>query len=424
MIGAVSPRTDGRRVVLYLVGKLLGPPRPTASARRKLLVVRPDHLGDLLFLTPALQRLRRGFPDAEIVGLVGPWGVPVLAGNPNLNRLIAWDFPWFDRRGRRSTLAAYRSLVALARLLRRERFDLALQFRADFWWGAVAVRLAGIPEQIGFDVPSVRPFLSRALPVRHGIHAADENLALTEAVVKPGGSEKLEFFVAEADRRRAAELLASATRGRPVVALQSGAGAPVKRWPIERLAEVGRRLRLDHRATIVALGGPGERDQVAELVARIGPETIGLAGVTSLGELAAVLERCQLAIGPDSGPLHLAVAVGTPTVHLFGPADPRRFGPYGDQSRHRVILSSWPCCPCDRLDFPIGELSAHTCLAEISVEHVLDVAADLLKRSDPGGLKSELGPGALPANDHTISSPGSDSATSDRALGAPEGEGR
>lgn len=379
MIGTISPRTDGRRALLHLVGRLLSPLAPTPSARRKLLVVRPDHLGDLLFLTPALRHLRLGFPDAEIVGLVGPWGTPVLEGNRNLDRLIAWNFPWFDRRGRRSTLAAYSSLVALARLLRRERFDLALQFRADFWWGALAVRLAGIPEQIGFDVPSVRPFLSRALPVSHGIHAADEDLRLAEAVAGPGGGGRLEFFASDADRQRAARLLGSAKPGQPLVALQSGAGATVKLWPIERLAEVGRRLRSEFGASIVALGGPGERDQVGALVEQIGPGAIALAGVTSLGELAAVLERCQLALGPDSGPLHLAVAVGTPTIHLFGPADPRRFGPYGDRSRHRVILSPWPCCPCDRLDFPSDEIAAHRCMAEIATEQVLAVAVDLLR---------------------------------------------
>lgn len=381
MIGRIDPRADGRSALLRLVGHLLGPPRSAASARRKLLVVRPDHLGDLLFLTPALRRLRRGLPDAEIVGLVGPWGVPVLVGNPNLDRLIAWDFPWFDRRGRRSTVAAYSSLIALARLLRRERFDLTLQFRADFWWGALAARLAGTSEQIGFDVPNVRPFLSRALPVRHGLHAADEDLCLAEAVAGPGGGERLEFFVADADRRRAAQLLGTAGPDQPLVALQSGAGAPVKHWPIERLAEVGRRLQGEVGATIVALGGPGERDRVGALVEQIGPETIGLAGATSLGELAAVLERCQLALGPDSGPLHLAVAVGTPTIHLFGPADPRRFGPYGERSRHRVILSSWPCCPCDRLDFPVDELSAHQCMAEITTDQVIEVAVDLLRGS-------------------------------------------
>ncbi len=408
MIGVISPRDDLRRAVLRGVGLAFGPTRHASTSRQKILVVRPDHLGDLLVLTPALRRLRRGLPDAEIVALIGPWGRPVLEHNPNLNRLITWSFPWFDRRPRRSVVAPYLSLIRLARLLRAERFDLALQFRADFWWGALAVRLAGIPEQIGFDVPSVRPFLTRALPLSHGCHAADENLRLAEAVAGPGGGEGLEFVVQEADRQRAAELLGPVSDNRPLIALQAGAGAPVKRWPIERLAEVGRRLRDDLGATVVALGGPGERGLVETLVQQIGSQVIGLAGVTTLGELAAVLERCALALGPDSGPLHLAVAVGTPTIHLFGPADPRRFGPFGDPSRHRVILSSWPCCPCNRLDFPPEEVPEHTCMAAITAEDVLKVARELLgerglRGGEPDRREREGALEMKPADERSVS---------------------
>lgn len=380
MIGLIEPRSDGRRLLLAALGRLLARSDRSGSGRRKILVVRPDHLGDLLFLTPALSRLRRGLPDAEIVGLVGPWGIPVLQSNYRLDRLIGWDFPWFDRRPRRSAPARYASLLQLARLLRAERFDLALQFRADFWWGALAVRLAGIPEHVGFDVPAVRPFLTRALPVRHGRHAVEENLCLAEAVAGPGSGERLEFPVTETDRRRAAELLGTAAGDGPLVALQSGTGAPVKRWPIASLARLARRLRDELDARLVTVGGAAERDQVHALGEQIGSATIDLAGATTLGELAAVLERCDLALGPDSGPLHLAVAVGTPTIHLFGPADSRRFGPYGDPTRHRVIRSTWPCCPCNRLDFPTAELPEHVCLQQISPDAVFPVAKELLGR--------------------------------------------
>jgi heptosyltransferase-2/heptosyltransferase-3 len=336
----------------------------------------------LLFLTPALRRLRTGLPDAEIVGLVGPWGVPVLERNPNLDRLIVWDFPWFDRRPRRSLLGPYASLARLATLLRAERIDLALQFRADFWWGALAVRLAKIPEHVGFDAPVVRDFLTDALPLRHGAHAARENLRLAESIVGAGnGDEPLEFPIYDSDRARADELLSTRQSSKPLVALQVGAGAPVKVWPLDRLAAVGRAMRDELGAGIVVVGGPGEVAQVQEVVGAVGDRTIGLAGKTTVGELAAVLERCDLALGPDSGPLHLAVAVGTPTVHLFGPADPARFGPYGEPSWHVVVQSDWPCAPCHRLDFPPSALARHPCVSTIGVGEVTRVARDVLERS-------------------------------------------
>ncbi len=381
MIGALQPRADGRRLALSVVGRLLAPPSAGPSRRAKLLVVRPDHLGDLLFLTPALRCLRDGFPEAEIVGLVGTWGVPVLERNRALDRLIAWNFPWFDRRPRRSPLAPYLSLARLANLLRSERFDLAVQFRPDFWWGALAVRLAGLPEQVGYDVPAVRPFLTTAVPVRHGLHAVEENLRLVGALTPVTGRPALEFPLAEADRRRARELLAPLGERRPLVALQVGAGAPVKLWPEERLVAVGRAVLAAVGARVVVVGSAAEAGRVEFVAREIGSAAIGLAGKTTLGELAAVLECCSLALGPDSGPLHLAVAVGTPTVHLFGPADPRRFGPYGDPTRHRVIASRWPCCPCQQLEFDPLELKAHRCMSEIAVEEVVEAARALLRAS-------------------------------------------
>ena len=404
MIGLLEPREDGRRVALSLLGRVLARsrvasplcPSPSEMERgrggsrwgeaspRRILVIRPDHLGDLLFLTPALRRLGQTFPNAEIVGLVGPWGQPVLATNPYLSRLIAWKFPWFDRQPRRSLFGPYVSLIRLAMRLHREEFDLAFQFRPDFWWGALAVRLAGVPEQVGYDVPVVRPFLDRAIPVQHGLHAALENLRLVEAVAGPGEASGLEFRLRQADERRANELLRSVADQRCLVGIQAGAGAPVKLWPLDRLATVGRGLRDRFGATLVVIGGESEREAVATIVREIGDGALGLAGVTTIGELAAVLARCQLVVGPDSGPLHLAVAVGTPTVHLFGPADAIRFGPYGDPARHRVVHTRWPCSPCDRLDFVGVDLERHDCMSRIEVDDVLDVASELLGRLSPG----------------------------------------
>jgi len=105
---------------------------------------------------------------------------------------------------------------------------------------------------------------------------------------------------------------------------------------------------------------------------------ISLAGQTSLGVLAAVYRRCALVIGPDSGPLHLAVAVGAPTVHLYGPVDRRTFGPWGSPQRHAVVTSDWGCVPCNRLDWPERSLEEHGCVRDISLEQVLAATRERL----------------------------------------------
>ena len=380
MIGYVVPQLDARRAALALTGKLLGPGRVGPTVWRKILILRPDHLGDLLFLTPALRSLRNAFPTAEIVGLVGPWGRPVLERNSSLDRLLPWDFPWFDRKPKQSPLAPYRSLVGLARTLRREQFDVAIHFRSDFWWGAVATRLAGIPTRIGYDAPISRPFLTHSIPVRPQLHAANQNLTLVQAVVGEGQHAGLEFPLTDPERQRARTLLGQDGWTGRWLALQVGAGAAVKLWPLERLASVGRVLRDEFGLAVVVVGGPTEVEAVRFVCDQVGG-ALGLAGTTTLGELGAVLERCDVAIGPDSGPLHLAVAVGTPTVHLYGPADSRRFGPFGDPRWHRVVLTSRVCAPCNRLDFAGSELIVHDCVADIGTAAVLDAARDVLAQT-------------------------------------------
>jgi heptosyltransferase-2/heptosyltransferase-3 len=105
---------------------------------------------------------------------------------------------------------------------------------------------------------------------------------------------------------------------------------------------------------------------------------VSLAGQTDLPTLAAVYRRCSLVIGPDSGPLHLAVAMGTPTVHLYGPVDRATFGPWGSAERHYVVTSDWACVPCNRLDWPATTVQEHGCVRDIPVAQVLEVAAELL----------------------------------------------
>ncbi len=372
---------------------------------RRILVIRPDHLGDLLFATPALHLLRASFPEAHIAALVGPWGEAVLAGNPDIDELLTSPFPGFTRQAKGNPLGPYRLLQVEARRLAELDFDLALVLRFDHWWGALLAAAACIPQRLGYAVDEVKPFLTRAIPYVLGRHEVVQNLALVLAaghgegmgMVKiegkkgegrkegdEGGDWGLRFSVTEEDERTAARLLAPASSTAPRVAIHPGSGAAVKRWRSAAWAELAARLAVDHEAQVIFTGAAGEAeliDPVLALLAAGGPlpqPPISLAGQTSLGVLAAVYRRCALVIGPDSGPLHLAVAVGAPTVHLYGPVDRRTFGPWGSPQRHAVVTSDWDCAPCNRLDWPASALLEHGCLRDIPVEQVLAEAARLL----------------------------------------------
>lgn len=391
-----TTRQQVRLALLRALGLVLRPFPPSfASFPSSLLVIRPDHLGDLLFLTPALRRLRELLPEAYIALLVGPWGREVAERSHYVDEVFTCPFPGFTRQPRGSLFAPYWLLLQEARRLRKHRFDLALIMRFDHWWGALLAALAGIPYRLGYAVPEVRPFLTQVLPYVPGQHEVQQNLRFTfhvsrftaqvagEGASVEGADWKrhpLEFVPTREEEAWAEEWLPAhgAAAGRPLVAIHPGAGAPVKLWPAEKWAAVADALAERRGAQIVLTGSAGELDLVWAVAARTRMDPLVAAGETTLGQLAALYRRCRLVLGPDCGPLHLAVAVGTPTIHLYGPVDVRTFGPWGDPLRQRVLLSDWPCLPCNRLDFAAEELEAHSCVRDIRVEQVLTEAEALL----------------------------------------------
>lgn len=383
---------------------------PSAIPPQRILVIRPDHLGDLLFATPALHLLRRQFPAAQITALVGPWGEPVLANNRDLDQVLACPFPGFTRQPKDSLLAPYRLLQGQAQRLRPMQFDLALILRFDHWWGAWLAAAAGIARRAGYAVPEVQPFLTQPLAYLPGRHEVVQNLALVlattdgdvdgedegrsagGALLAGGGRAgdgmagegwRLRFEATAADEEAAERLLAPLAGAGRLVAVHPGSGAAVKRWPAENWAALAGELARRYAAQVVFTGSAGEASLIEPILAALSdqhslsPRPISLAGQTSLGALAALYRRCALVIGPDSGPLHLAVAMGAATVHLYGPVDRRTFGPWGSPRRQRVVASTWACAPCNRLDWPAAALAEHGCLRDIALEQVLAAISDV-----------------------------------------------
>lgn len=367
---------------------------------QRLLVIRPDHLGDLLFTTPALHYLRSRFPQAHITALIGPWGEAVLAGNPDIDEILTLPFPGFTREPKGRALAPYALLQEEARRLAAGRFDLALILRFDHWWGAWLAAAAGIPRRIGYDIDEVRPFLTQAERTLSGRHEVVQNIGLVMAAAGVDGKTfatedesadngwALRFGVSARDAAAAEDLLTPLAGGRRLVAIHPGSGAAVKRWRTEAWAELTRRLSVDQGVQVVFTGSAGEAELIDPILDAMRSDgslpapAVSLAGQTDLSTLAAVYRRCSLVIGPDSGPLHLAVAVGTPTVHLYGPVDRRTFGPWGSPQRHRVVTSNWACIPCNRLDWPGASLHEHGCVRDVAVEQVLTQAITLLGVGD------------------------------------------
>ena len=381
---------------------------------RRVLLIRPDHLGDLLLTTPALTELRRTLPEAHITSLIGPWFREIIERNPNVDEIQTCAFPGF-RREHQSALEPYRLLWRQAQALRGQRYDLAIVLRPDFWWGVWLVYLAGIPLRLGYAGELQTPFLTTALPVRAGEHAVRQNLRLVQAaallagqvahdgqrastlsdeqitasdgVAPVQGQPPLEFAPTEEERAWVRKRLAQAGigQGDRFVVIHPGTGAPVKLWEMRSWAQVADALARDYAVHIVLTGSESEREQVDGISKHMQQPALKLIGETDLGTLAALLEQADLALGVDNGPLHLATAQGTPTVRLYGPTDPRVFGPWGDAKLHQIVQAKRPCIgcvavPCDRLDWSPEELAAHPCVRSLPVAEVLAAAEGLLEQ--------------------------------------------
>jgi ADP-heptose:LPS heptosyltransferase len=392
-----------RTLILFLV-RIIGAPeiyRSAQSTRHKpsssprILIMRPDHLGDLLLATPVLNALKEHAPDAHITMMVGPWSREVVARHPAIDHIRTCPFPGFQRAAQKP-LAPYILLFQTARELKNAHYDLAINLRYDFWWGAALIYLASIPRRIGYAIQPGKPFLSHALAFLEPEHATVSNLRLTSAALQALGYNKLEepltperyplhFATTDAERKWVdAQLIeADMATEAPIVVIHPGTGAAVKLWRTEAWAQCATRISRATFSTkqvqIVLTGSKSEQPLLLEIAQGMQVAPLILSEMT-VGQLAAVLERAVLVLGVDSGPLHLAVAQNTATIQLFGPTDERIFGPWGISEQHPVIRATQKCpgcpaIPCGRLDFGPEEVSLHPCVRLIP-ESLVDEAVE------------------------------------------------
>ncbi len=399
-----APTTDTKK-------KLIPPPSRSPRSQtlfgneggrlRKILLIRPDHLGDLLFLTPALRYLRNLLPKAHLTLLLGPWGEALMRGNPHLDEILTCRFPGFTRQPKPSLWQPYQYLQEQAELLRPHNFDQAIILRFDHWWGAWLAAAAGIPQRIGYAIPEVIPFLTNPLPYLNNRHEVEQNWRLahfawsrgTLPIIETWSNAEtigpLEFFISpeeeawakdflQEDKGRRANDKGQGTNDKEQIIIHPGAGAAVKLWRETAWAELAQRLSDERNCRIIFSGGPTERDLCQRIAGQVLPKPLVVAGETSLGELAALMSRASLVIGPDTGPLKLAAAVGTPTLQLYGPVDPLKFGPWGNPQRHRIVTANLPCQPCNAIAYSPQETEAHFCVRGLSLQSVLTQAIDLL----------------------------------------------
>ena len=369
-----------RRVLLRLAARI--PVRPLRMEEKdRILLIRPDHLGDMLLSTPAIRALRAARPDAEIHMLAGPWSADVIAAFPEVDLVLTLPFPGFSRHHPKENLGSpYKLLLQTARQLRDVGYSSAVIMRPDHWWGAAVAQLAGIPVRIGYALPDVAPFLSETLEHQRE-HAVLQNMRLVQrwtGSIAP--EETILTFQSNAEDAGYVDGYLNEwgiSHRRRLICIHPGSGTWVKRWQPEKWARVADTLAEQLKAAAVFTGGDHEVPLVRQIMAEMEADACIMAGDTRVGQLAALYKRATVVLGPDSGPMHLAVAVDTPTVSLFGPADPVEFGPWGSPERHQIVTTDIGCRPCRVLDWGNDQEAFHPCVHEISIGQVLAAAREV-----------------------------------------------
>ncbi len=343
----------------------------------RILIRANNWIGDVVMISPAVRAIRGRFPDARIAILAKRWVLETLQGNPCFDDLIE-----YDDGGRRHRLT---DSVRLAAELRRRRFDLGVLFQKAFEAAALAF-LGRVRIRVGYATDFRSALLTHALPPPPvSMHHVDAFLGLARAIGCRVEDPVPFFHLDGATRHQATALLPAAwLDGGPIVALHPGASKPGRAWHAQRFAGLAALLCHEAGARLLLLGGPGDQELVAAIARAVAADRVLAPNPpTSIRITAALLEKCRLFVGNDSGPMHLAAAVGVPTLGLFGPGDPRKTAPRARPGVPIVTLSKdYPCSPC-RQDFfrecPPAPSGKPFCLEEIDIDEVGNAALALLR---------------------------------------------
>ena len=369
-------------------------PRQRAAAKRALdpsqigsvLVVRLDEIGDMVMTTPFLRELRQLLPRAHVTLVVKPGVQALFETCPYVDETLVFEFAYRMPGILRAVVLPVTSLRFAARHLWGRRYDLALlpRWDTDYYFATFLAFWSGAPHRLGFSekVSAKKRWANRgfdrlltlALPDGAKRHETERPLLLLHALGASGGDDRQELWMGDADREDAAALLREMGVGEGEMLIgigPAGGHSVLKQWPLQNFAAVGRQLAEKHGARLVLFGGPGEADMGRDLAEQIGPAALNLIGKTSLRQTAALMACCRVYVGNDSGPTHVAAAMGVPVVAIFGSSCPHRFHP-GENTT--LVWHDLPCSPCRTINHEerceVCIFDEPHCLTEITIEEV------------------------------------------------------
>ena len=353
---------------------------------KKILIINTFGIGDVLFTMPFVENLMVNFPNAEIAYLGNRRVEPLLRGYPKIKKVFIYDRDDFQAVNKRSKLKFFKKIFSFLKEVKNEQFDIVFDFSLNSTINFLTM-LVGIPERVGFNYRDRSPFLTVKFHFEgfERKHVVEYYFDLLEYLGLEVTVRKLQFPVNPQDCQWVDQFLKRAGRdpGKRLVGVIPGAGASwgaqsrYRRWAPEKYKKLLDKLIDKFSLQIILMGDQREADLCAQVIPERDKSVIHAYGKTSVGQLLALLSRCELIILNDGGPFHMAVAVGVKTVSIFGPVDEVVYGPYGDFTKHVVVKKDIACRPCYR-NFRMTACDHISCLQQIEVEDVLRKVESLL----------------------------------------------
>lgn len=355
---------------------------------KKFLIVNPFGIGDVLFTTPVVRAIKESEPES----LIGYWCNErvkgILENNPCLYKIFALSRGDIKKVYHRSLLRGIRASVSLLNAIKKEKFDILLDFSLDPYYSLKA-KSCGIARRIGFDYRNRGAHLTDKIKIEgyNEKHVVEYYLGLLRPLGISPKAQNLELAIPQSSRSKARDMLGSqGVSGNDLaIGIAAGAGASwgrdagLKHWPELNYARLADKMIGDLGAKIVILGDGSERPIADTIIKNMHNRPIDLTGRTNLEELGGVIESLRILVTNDGGPLHIAAALGRKTLSFFGPVDPNVYGPYPpDEKRHIVLKKTLECSPCYN-NFRLSRCERdRECLEKIDVDAAFAAVKKLL----------------------------------------------
>lgn len=337
---------------------------------KNILLIRTAYMGDIIMTLPVLKSLKARFPKAKISFVASREGAQLLEGNPYIDRVLPFNPFWFYK----SSIAEY---IRFIKQLRAEKFDIVLEARGDIRELWFIVSLLKSRFKVGYSFGGGAYLLTHVVPFTHMKHRVEYHLDLVRYLGCSTDGIEWGIYLSKDERKRVREIMEVSGIKKPFISIHPGARLPLKRWSTKGYAEVCEMVIKHYEMPLVLLGSEAEVNLANDIAKDIRFKPIILAGSLSLRELSGILSESALLICNDSAPMHIAAAMETPTVAIFGPSKSLETGPYGNTCR--VVEKDFPCrFTCD--ERVCGHKEYQACMKEITPDDVFNAVQELISQ--------------------------------------------